>query len=310
MDEPGQISTGDRAPNATVPPRSILFVPGTRPELFTKAKMSGADALVLDLEDSVPQAAKDKARAHVAAILAEWTDRLTFIRINHPSCSSLDADLAVLAAHPRQAIMVPKVDAPDELAELDRRLTVFERDVGLAPQSIGLFIVVESALGLRNLFDSLRVAPRVRGAGLASAEEGDLLIDLGGQWTPAGEALAYARGKFVCDARAARAIWLFDGAFMNLTDEAALEAEAKLARTLGFTGKIAIHPRQVAAINRVFMPTEQEIERARRLLEAFRRAEAEGQGAARFEGMMIDYANAKRAERILALAAAAPAKGA
>jgi citrate lyase subunit beta/citryl-CoA lyase len=317
MDEPNRMAVNDPIPEAAAALRSILFVPGTRPELFAKAKASGADALVLDLEDSVPPAVKDKARTHVAAILAEWSDRLTFIRINHPSRGSLDEDLSVLASHPRQAIMVPKVDAPDELAELDRRLTAFERGAGLAPQTISLFIVVESALSLHNLFSSLRAAPRVRGTGLASAEEGDLLIDLGGQWTPAGEALAYARGKFVCDARAAGANWLFDGAFMALTDETALEVEAMRARTLGFSGKIAIHPRQVPAINRVFSPTEQEVERAGRLLAAFSRAQAEGLGAVRFEGMMIDYANAKRAQRILALAAAdaqrdaaAPDKGA
>jgi citrate lyase subunit beta/citryl-CoA lyase len=91
---------------------------------------------------------------------------------------------------------------------------------------------------------------------------------------------------------------------MNLRDEKALEKESRLARVHGFSGKVAIHPRQVAVINQVFSPTAQEVDKARRLLDAFREAEARGQGAVQFEGMMIDYANVRRADRILALASA------
>jgi len=95
---------------------------------------------------------------------------------------------------------------------------------------------------------------RVRGASLATAEEGDFMCDIGGKWTAAGEALTYARGKLVCDARAAKMTWLVDGAFMQLADEQALECESRLARTHGFNGKVAIHPRQVKTINQVFRP--------------------------------------------------------
>lgn len=291
------------------PLRSLLFVPGSRPELIPKAAASPADALVLDLEDSVPPPARDEARANVAAALARAAHRLTFVRINHPNAGCLEQDLGVLAPHPGQAIMLPKIAGPADLTKLDRRLVAFERGAGLAPQTIGLMIVIESSLGLRNLFDLLHSSPRIRGAGFASAEDGDFMADIGGQWTPTGEALAYARGKFVCDARAAGALWLFDGAFMNLRDDDALAAETRLARICGFTGKIAIHPRQVATINRIFSPTETEIGRARRLIAAFRAAEAKGQAATQFEGMMIDYANVRRAEQVLAAAGAPEAGG-
>src|ERR1019366_3655575 len=113
-------------------------------------------------------------------------------------------------------------------------------DAGLQPYAIRLMVVIETCVGLRNLFDALRSTPRACGAALASAEEGDLMVDLGGQWTPTGEALTYARGRFVCDARAAHAVWLFDGAFMNLRDELALEKESRLARVHEFSGKVAI----------------------------------------------------------------------
>jgi citrate lyase subunit beta / citryl-CoA lyase len=282
--------------------RSFLFVPGIRPDFLPKAMEGGADALVFDLEDSVPPGAKDVARTHVSAWLAGMTDRLTLIRFNHPSAGDLDKDLAVLAPHGSQAIMLPKVEAAEDLRELDGRLSSLESAHGLAPQAIGIVVVIESSIGLRHLFDILRSTSRVRGAGLASAEQGDFLADIGGQWTPTGEALSYARGKFVCDARAARASWLIDGAFMNLRDERALEAESRIARIHGFNGKVAINPRQVPTINRVFSPTVEEIERARGLLEAFREAEAVGRGAAQFREMMIDYANVRWAEGILKLA--------
>jgi citrate lyase subunit beta / citryl-CoA lyase len=282
--------------------RSILFVPGIRPEFIPKAWASGADALVLDLEDAVAPAAKDKARSLVSAELHKSVERLTFIRINHPSAGWLEKDLSVLAPHSSQAIMVPKVEGPNDLTEIDRRLTDFENAAGLKRYAIALMVVIENNIGLRNLFDALGSTPRVHGAALATAEEGDLILDMGGQWTPTGEALAYARGKFVCDARSANTIWLFDGAFMNLRDEGALEKECRLARIHGFNGKVAIHPRQVPVINRSFSPTALEIDRSRKLVDAFRAAEAKGHGAVQFEGMMIDYANVKRAERILALA--------
>jgi citrate lyase subunit beta/citryl-CoA lyase len=197
--------------------------------------------------------------------------------------------------------MAPKIDRPEDLGELDARLTTFEREAGLERNSIGVALVIESTLGLRNLFASAASTPRVRGAGLATAEEGDLMVDLGGRWTVDGEAMAYARGKFVCDARAAGVSWLIDGAFMNLADYGALERECALARTFGFNGKVAVHPRQVATIQAAFSPTATEIERAKALIDAFRQAEASGRGAFRFRGMMVDYANVRRAEQLLAL---------
>ena len=284
------------------PLRSLLFVPGSRPEFFVKAEASGADALVFDLEDAVAPGMKGLARERVAAELARRTQGLTFVRINHPERGELENDLAVLAPHAAQAVMAPKISGPDDLRELDERLALHERRAGLERDAIGVLVVIETCLGLRNLFETLRSFPRVRGAGLASAEQGDLMVELGGQWTPGGEALAYARGKFVCEARAARSPWLIDGAFMNLTDADALQKEAGIGRVHGFTGKIAIHPRQVETLNRVFSPTASEVERARDLLAAYQDAQTQGRGAVKVRGMMVDAANARWAEQVLASA--------
>lgn len=280
--------------------RSLLFVPGDRPELFAKAAATGADALVLDLEDSVTAARKEEARAAVTAELARPCPQLRFVRINAPNGGNLARDLSVLAPRETDAVMVPKVQGPDDLEELDARLAAFERAEGLEPGAITVLIVIETSLGVRNLYDTLASRSRVRGAGLATAEEGDLVLDLGARWSPDGRALSYARGKFVCDARAAGAAWLLDGAFMNLTDDSALETEAQLARTHGFNGKVAIHPRQVARINAVFSPSAAEIARAQRILEAYRSAEERGRGATAVDGVMVDRANLRWAEQILA----------
>ena len=281
--------------------RSFLFVPGTRTNLLPKALATGADAIVLDLEDSVPPAQKEEARASVAMELARSPEQLTFLRINHPRLGILDKDLAVLAPHGAQAVMVPKVEGSRDIEEIDARLAAHELDAGLEAGAISILVVIESSMGLRNLFDTISHTRRVRGAALASAEEGDFMCDIGGQWTATGEALTYARGKFVCDARAAKMTWLVDGAFMQLDNEPALERESRLARTHGFNGKVAVHPRQVQPINRIFSPTDAEVERAQKLIDAFRGAESQGRGAIRFQGMMIDYANVRWAEQILSI---------
>jgi citrate lyase subunit beta/citryl-CoA lyase len=280
-----------------------LFVPGDRPERFSKAARTGADALVLDLEDSVIAAHKENARAAVTAELARPSPQLRFVRITAHR-ADLARDLTVLAPRGTQAVMVPKVGSASDLEELDARLSAFERANGLEPDAIPVLVVIETCFGLRNLFDILASVSRVRGAGLASAEEGDLMLDLGGRWTADGTALSYARGKLVCDARAAGALWVIDGAFMNLADDRALDAEAHLARTCGFNGKVAIHPRQVATINAIFSPTPEELARARRIIAAYRSAEQQGSGATAVDGVMVDRANLRWAERILAAAQA------
>ncbi len=282
--------------------RSFLFVPGTRTNLLPKALATGADAIILDLEDSVPPAQKDEARESVSIELARSPEQLTFLRINHPQLGNLDKDLAALAPHGAQAVMVPKVEGVRDIEEVDARLAAHELDAGLEAGAISILVVIESSVGLRNLFDTISRIKRVRGAALATAEQGDFMCDIGGQWTATGEALTYARGKFVCDARAAKMTWLVDGAFMQLTDEPALERESRLARTHGFNGKVAVHPNQVKSINRVFSPTDTEVERAQRLIDAFRDAESQGRGAIQFQGVMVDYANVRWAEQILSLA--------
>ena len=185
--------------------------------------------------------------------------------------------------------------------QLAHDLQEIEAQSGWTQGALRILPLVETCLGLRNTYDLGRASERVCGMSLASAEQGDFMVDLGGRWTPSSMALAYPRSKMVVDARAAGLPWLVDGVFMNLKDTQALRTECLLARELGFVGKMAIHPTQVEVMHEVFSPSEEEIRHARGLLQAFRAAEAQGIGAVRYEGMMVDYANVRLAERTLSL---------
>ena len=284
--------------------RTLLFAPCARPELMAKAQDSQADALIFDLEDSVPEQTKPQARLNVREALAQGLRKPVFVRINHPRAGDSQADLDALSAAPSAhlvGVILPKAEQAADIEALAKQLDALEARSGLPRGHLKILPLVETCLGLRHTHDMAKSSDRVCGMSLASAEQGDFMVDLGGRWTPSGLALAYPRAKMVVDARAAGLSWLVDGVFMNLADLQALENECLLARELGFVGKMAIHPTQIDAMHRVFSPSEAEIEYARGLLAAFRAAEAQGIGAVRYRGMMVDYANVRLAERTLSL---------
>jgi citrate lyase subunit beta/citryl-CoA lyase len=286
--------------------RTLLFAPGSRPELMAKAQTGDADALIFDLEDSVPVHAKDEARRNVAQVLAAGLRKPMYLRVNNPRAGDVRADLAVLAHAGALAqvmgVILPKADDARDVSTVAAELDAVEAQAGAPGGALGILPLIETCLGLRNTFDIARASPRVRGMALASAEEGDFMVDLGGRWTPHSRALAYARGKLVVDSRAAGLDWIVDGVFMNLKDTAALRAECAIARELGFVGKMAIHPTQVEVMHEVFSPSAEEVDHAEGLVAAFREGEARGVGAVKFRGMMVDYANVRLAERTLSLA--------
>lgn len=285
--------------------RTLLFAPGSRPELLAKAQLGDADAMIFDLEDSVPLNAKTQARQNIAAALAAGLKKPMYLRISNPRAGDFMADLSVLSGinlHNVVGVVLPKADDAQDIHTVAQALSGIEAKAGAPEGSLKILPLIETCLGLRNTFEIAKASPRVSGMSLASAEQGDFMVDLGGRWTPRSLALAYPRSKMVVDARAAGLEWLVDGVFMNLKDTDALREECEIARELGFVGKMAIHPTQVDVMHTVFSPSAQEIAYARGLLAAFREGEARGVGAVKFEGMMVDYANVRLAERTLALA--------
>jgi citrate lyase subunit beta/citryl-CoA lyase len=201
-------------------------------------------------------------------------------------------------------IVLPKADDAEDIQAVAKALKDVEAKHSIQEGTLSILPLIETCLGLRNGFDIAKASTRVIGMALASAEQGDFMVDLGGRWTPRSLALAYPRSKLVVDARAAGVQWLVDGVFMNLKDTDMLREECLIARELGFVGKMAIHPTQVDVMHTVFSPSELEVAYARGLIAAFRDGEARGVGAVKYEGMMVDYANVRLAERTLALAGA------
>lgn len=285
--------------------RTLLFAPGSRPELLAKAQLGDADAMIFDLEDSVPSNAKDEARKNVSAALALGLKKPMYLRISNPRAGDFMADLSVLDGCSLlnvAGVVVPKADDARDVQTVAQALSDIEAKAGVQDGSLAILPLIETCLGLRNTFDIAKASPRVSGMSLASAEQGDFMVDLGGRWTPRSLALAYPRSKLVVDSRAAGLQWLVDGVFMNLKDTEALREECMIARELGFVGKMAIHPTQVKVMHTVFSPSAEEIAYAHGLLAAFREGEARGVGAVKYEGMMVDYANVRLAERTLSLA--------
>lgn len=288
--------------------RTLLFAPGSRPELLAKAQLGDADAMIFDLEDSVPLNAKDEARKNIADALAVGLKKPMFLRISNPRAGDFMADLQVLANASSlvnvAGVVLPKADDAEDIQAVAKALKDVESKHNMQEGTLSILPLIETCLGLRNGFDIAKASPRVIGMALASAEQGDFMVDLGGRWTPRSLALAYPRSKLVVDARAAGVQWLVDGVFMNLKDTDMLREECLIARELGFVGKMAIHPTQVDVMHTVFSPSDLEVAYARGLIAAFRDGEARGVGAVKYEGMMVDYANVRLAERTLALAGA------
>ena len=284
--------------------RTLLFAPGSRTELLTKAQLGAADAMIFDLEDSVPLNAKDEARKNIQQVLGLGLKKPMYLRISNPRAGDYVADLGIFHNHSLfnvAGVALPKADDAHDIETVSKALQVIEIKAGVAVGSLSILPMIETCLGLRNSFDIAKSSKRVSGMALASAEQGDFMVDLGGRWTPRSLALTYPRSKLVVDSRAAGVEWIVDGVFMNLKDTQMLREECLIARELGFVGKMAIHPSQVGVMHEVFSPSAEEIEYARGLIAAFREGEARGVGAVKYEGMMVDYANVRLAERTLAL---------
>lgn len=267
--------------------RSLLFVPGSRPDRIAKALAAGADGVCIDLEDAVPPAGKAEARDAVMAALAQpraaAAPRLGF-RINSPRTPAGLADLAAYAHGGGRTdfLMIPKVSHVEELVIIAEALG--------GPDAPPLWPVVESALGLRHAYE-IAGAPGVEGILFGGA---DFAADLGVtlDWEP----LLHARGVLAA-AAAAAGVELMDVPWLDVEDEAGLIDTTARAKALGFTGRACIHPKQVSGVAAAFTPGEDELARARAILEAFDKAEG---GAALFNGKLIELPVIRAARRTLA----------
>lgn len=268
------------------PPRSWLYVPATRPELVPKALAGPADAVVVDVEDAVPAAAKDAAREALAGFAALPRAKPLWVRANHPATEWGRADIAALADLPVDGVRLPKSEDPDLVARTAEAL-------GRPVQ-----VLLESATGVENAAALARCSKWVRGIALGEA---DLLADLGGLDATA---LTYARGRVVVAARAAGLPAPVMSVWTAIGDSDGLRADSVAARAAGFFGRSIVHPSQAPVVNAAFSPSTDEIEDARRTVSAMTSAEQAGLGVHVDEaGRFLDAAVVNRARLVLALAA-------
>ncbi|MEV4932045.1 CoA ester lyase [Sphingobium sp. LMA1-1-1.1] len=293
--------------------RSELAVPATSPHFFQKAAQGPADSIFLDLEDAVAPNRREEGRANAVEALnaVDWGAKMVSVRVNGLDTPWAIADIMAVARCPRlDMILLPKVQTSEDVRFVDRLLGCMELETP-RERGVGIEILIETTRGLAEVEAIAASSPRLEGIIFGV---GDYSIELenfdtvfgapnpeyavGGaendQWH-----FALARIANACRAHGLRPI---DGPFANYGDPDAYRASAIRARALGFEGKWAIHPSQVAIANEIFSPTPAQIAWARRIADRMAAAASDGQGAIGIEGVLIDRAHVKLAEKILARA--------
>ena len=293
--------------------RSELSTPGSKPAMIAKAAASGADVVIVDLEDAVAPAAKADARANVIAAFndLDWGRTARAYRINavdSPWCHD-DIIAVVTGARDRlDVVVIPKVMSPRDVWFVDDLLSQLERKLGLEHGRIGLEVLIEEAAALTNIDAIASSSPRlealVLGVGDLAASLGMRLGHVGDVPAGAGDVWAYARHRLIAAARTA-GLEPVDGPFGDFANADGFTASASSFAMLGGEGKWCIHPTQVAIANGVFAPTEMQLAQARAAVQAMNEAIQRGDGAASIDGKMIDAATARGFERLLARADAA-----
>ncbi|KZB71872.1 MULTISPECIES: CoA ester lyase [Thalassospira] len=313
--------------------RSELAVPGSRIELFEKAAKSKADAIFLDLEDAVAPSDKEQARKNIIEAIndIDWGDKVLSVRINGLDTHYMYRDVVDVleqAGDRLDLIMIPKVGTAADVYALDMMATQIETAKG-RKKRIGFELIIETALGMQNIHEIAAGSPRNESLhfgvadyaastkamttgiggpnphyGVLTDKDGDNPRDY--HW---GDMWHYAIARMVVAARA-NGLRPIDGPFGDFSDPDGYRAQAARAMVLGCEGKWAIHPSQIALSNEVYSPSEEEVTKAKRILEAMEKAQAEGAGAVALDGRLIDIASIKQAEVMVRQAEAIAARDA
>ena len=284
--------------------RSFLFAPGNVPRRVEKALTLDADAVILDLEDSVGAADKVATRVPVAEALGRPRRARAYVRINAPATAWCYRDLADTVRPGLDGVLVPKIESAADLHAIDWLLAALEREHGLAEGSVDLMPIIETAAGLQRIDRILQArslrpyrAPwRVKRVAFGAADYGN---DLGLSPTLEEPELADARARIVLASRAAGMEGPLDSPWFHFKETAAFARALERSRRSGFQGRLCVHPDQIAPVNAAYLPSAEEIAAAERIVAAFREAEARGAAAIQVDGQMIDYPVAHRAQALL-----------
>lgn len=284
--------------------RSFLFAPANVARRVEKALTLEVDAVILDLEDSVATAEKVATRRLVVeALKAQRRSRL-YVRVNAPSTPFCHGDLLEVIRKGVDGIVVPKIESAADLHAVDWVMAALERERGIAEGSLDLMPIIETAAGVQRVdrilqARSLRPYPgawRVRRVAFGAA---DYANDVGLSPTLEEPELAGARERIVLSSRAAGMENPIDSPWFHFKETEAFRRSLERSRRGGFQGRLCVHPDQIAPVNAAYLPSAEELERARRIVAAFREAEARGEAAVQVDGLMVDYPVAHRAQALL-----------
>lgn len=265
--------------------RTMLFMPGNNPGMLQDAAILGADSIILDLEDAVSLTEKDSARILVREAIKtiDYSQVEVVVRINPLDTEFGPQDVDVITRVKPDTLLIPKAN-DEEIRLVDKLLAKIEKEEGYPLGDIKIMALIETALGLENVYNVIQASNRVVGVLLGGE---DLTADLGIERTKEGEEIFYARNKVATVCRALK-VDAIDTPFTDTQDYEGLEKDTARAKGLGLTGKAAINPRQIETIHSVFAPTEDELKRALRILAVMEEAEKEGKGCCSLDGKMID----------------------
>jgi citrate lyase subunit beta/citryl-CoA lyase len=286
---------------AARPRRSVLYMPGSNARTLEKGKSLGADALIVDLEDSVAPDAKDTARRQAVQAIAAggYPPREVAVRVNPLDTDWGRADVAAAATCGADALLLPKVESAAMVQELERRM-----DVAGAPASMAIWTMIETPMGVLNAREIAAATDRLAVFVMGTS---DLVKDLHAQHTPDRQPVLSALSWCVLAARAhGRAI--VDGVYLDLNDQEGFEAQCRQGLQLGMDGKTLIHPKTIEPANRLFAPSEEDIDRARRIIAAHAEATRQGLGVTVLDGQLIENLHVENAKRLVALADAIHAR--
>jgi citrate lyase subunit beta/citryl-CoA lyase len=287
------------------PLRTALFAPGNRPDRAEKALGLGADAVIIDLEDAVPIAEKESSRPLVKQVLEKYPGKRMFVRINALTTPYAQDDLKGVLSKNLKGIMLPKVESPDDIFEIDKLLTKLEAAAGLESGVLEVIPICETAKGLEEAYSIASARPQHHRILTFAFGAADYTLDLGIVLTREGKELEYPRSRLPVACRAGRIMPPLDTPWMvDLKDMDGLIADIKKAKAFGFMGKIVIHPNQIQPCHDIFTPSEEEILYAKKVIDAFEEAEKAGKAAIQLEGKFIDYPVVEKSRRVVELARA------
>jgi len=280
--------------------RTLLYVPGNNPAVLQDCIIYGCDCVVLDLEDAISIDEKDAARHLVAAALKhiDFEETLISIRINGTDTQYFDEDIEAIVPLKPDFIRIPKINCKEDVHYIDQRLSEVEKKHDLPIGITKIEPMLETAKGIRNAFEIAEASPRVFSMSVGGE---DLTADLGIKRTSTEEEMSFARSRVVFAAKAA-GIQAIDTIFGDINDEEGLLCSSRNAYMMGFSGKALINPRQVEGIHKGFMPDVEDLEKAKRIVDAFNEAQRKGLGVVAVNGRMVDAPVVKRSLDLLKLA--------